>query len=162
MSSTLEELVASVPEKYAKYVELRGFQDQSVFVCKWTILDSNAPDDEWKLVLGFADEFLRLADRTERLFHFIFDLSRCEQVPLQRMHDLQNCLYQDGKKEILKRRLISSVIIFKNRMVKMILDMAWEVYPPVRPCCAVSYESDEQMARDTLQFIRDSRAEQGL
>ena len=155
--SSLEELARRMTNAHADKVNIRTFEDQGVLVCRQALLVSDISEEDWTVVLAFADEFLRTAEATERSFHYIFDVHRCDQFSLQRMHELQRALYDDGKKDILRRRLISSVIVFGNQAIKMLLQFAFEVYPPVRPCRGIHHTSDEQVARETLQFLRDTR-----
>tara|TARA_B110001450_G_scaffold254735_2_gene280711 strand:+ start:1023 stop:1421 length:399 start_codon:yes stop_codon:yes gene_type:complete len=108
-------------------------------------------EEEWAVAFDHMRRFLKWIKKSNTKYHFLFDLHEADAIPVDRMYQLQK--YLEKKAALLNTHLHSSVIITQSAMLEMILNQAFEYFPPKRPLKVIVQAYAKHAPRDLATDI---------
>lgn len=100
-------------------------------MCVIRMLKSDVSDEVWDASFKRMRQFLKWIKKTGYRYHFLFDLHESDSIPVERLYALQ--AYLKKKRELLISNLHSSAVITQSNLLEILLNNAFEVWPPTRP-----------------------------
>lgn len=135
-----------------KIIRMSAIRDEGTMIVHLKLVNTQFDAPEWEEGIGHLRAFMEIVDES---FHFVFDVHVATSFPFDRVHAVQLCLYE--RVDVLKRFLVSSVLVIQGQAMKLLLEASFRVFPPVRPIKVLMHTHEEQVARDTLVFVRGTR-----
>ena len=105
--------------------------DDETPLCAIRLMKSEVDDQVWAIAFDHMRRFLKWIKNTGKKYHFLFDLHEADAIPVDRLYQLQKYLVK--KAALLNTHLHSSAIITQSALLEMILNQAFQFYPPKRP-----------------------------
>jgi hypothetical protein len=103
-------------------------------------------DAAWRALMDSLRLFFKWVQRNEVRYHFVVDTHECESIPLKELYELQ--VYLAKKKDVLRTWLHSSAVITRSSVVEMVLNGAFELFPPQRPMKIILQRLDPEAPRE--------------
>ena len=130
------------------------WMDETTPLCIFRMMKSNIDDEYWQYATTHLRKFLKWIKKHGYKYHFLFDLHEVDSIPLDRLYGLQQ--YLRKKRDFLLAHLHSSAIITQSHMLQMVLNNAFDMWPPTRPFKMFVHSYDANDARDENTGIPDA------
>ena len=101
--------------------------DDNRWVCM-SIFDDEVAKDDWKYIKTVIESQLLLIHEKKIMYHFVFDI---HVIPMKRLPGFMRLMtkYQ----YILNECLLSTAVVVQNKFLYTAVQLALELYTPVRP-----------------------------
>ena len=130
----LNERIAREQPNLLTFLSMKVWQEKNLensIILELGLLNKDIPKKEWNYMLQEMESFLIITKEQNLMFHFLFDTSHTDTVPLYLTYELSKVLNEH--RSILKRHLHSTIILTNSSLVKKLVETALTLYSPVRP-----------------------------
>lgn len=135
-------------------ITIRCIRDDA-FVIFYLTVRAHFDQCDFDKVLQKTQDFLLHVFEHKIKYNFIFDNHECDHVPYAPMYALMQKMKENPN--VVEACLQSTVIITRNKMMKMVIDTAFEMFKPVKPVRIILFSAEEDVLREALEFSRASR-----
>ena len=110
------------------------------------VYDHHIAESVWRALMDSMRIFFKWVQGNKVRYHFVIDTHACESIPLKELYELQ--VYLAKKKDVLRTWLHSSAVVTRSSVVEMVLNGAFELFPPQRPIKIILQRLDPEAARE--------------
>ena len=157
---------SDIKHKDANCFILDNFIDGNM-LCIISVKNETIEDEPFNEALKLLKKFMKYAYENNKKFHFIFDAHKCETIPAGRINEIQKTTYK--RTYIIEECLVSTCIIIKNRALKILLDLSFQVWTPLKPLDIILHEQQEftigkygipdYLMKESLQIFKSKKKE---